>query len=307
MTAVLGRMLGILYGVRRWLLEQQWFNSTVLPMLPRSLRWTLRKAYFLPADLMERFLGQRDDMVPPKASIFTGTVDEFRRSGEVLVDRLVRYAGLTSASRVVDIGCGMGRLAAALTRYLGPEGSYRGLDIVPAGIQWCQDNISRRHANFAFTLADVYNKEYLPTGRTPASQFRFPYEDDTADVVVLSSVFTHMLPADFESYVAEIARVLRSGGVCYATFSLVDAESRRTMRSGAASLRFAPHFGPCWVVDPKVPELAVGYDEEYVRATYASHGLNARYDVHPGRWARRQSTMQQTPEFNQDVVVATLA
>ena len=36
-------------------------TSRLLPALPRSLRWTLRKLYFLPSDLIERVLSSRDE------------------------------------------------------------------------------------------------------------------------------------------------------------------------------------------------------------------------------------------------------
>ena len=40
-----------------WLLQQRFFTSTLLPAMPRQLRWALRRAYFAPVDLMERFFG----------------------------------------------------------------------------------------------------------------------------------------------------------------------------------------------------------------------------------------------------------
>ena len=47
---------------------------------------------------------------------------------------------------------------------------------------------------------------------TKASEYTFPYEDGEFDVVVLTSVFTHMLPDDVAHYLDEIARVLKPGG-----------------------------------------------------------------------------------------------
>jgi SAM-dependent methyltransferase len=205
---------------------------------------------------------------------------------------------------VLDIGCGMGRLAVALTSYLNAIGSYEGFDIVPRGIKWCNDNIASRYPSFHFTLADVYNKEYHPTGRLEPSEYRFPYADETFDLAVLASVFTHMLPGDTEHYIAEISRVLTKGGRCYASYSLINAESRRAMESGHSSLRFQRYAGPSWVVDVKVPELAVGYDEPYVRDLYERHGLSGQCSVYYGSWSGRPFTGEQSG-FSQDIVVAT--
>lgn len=303
MKNALRRILTSVYGFRRWLLRQQWFHSTVLPAIPRPVRWFLRRAYFLPTDLLELVIGERDATIPPKSMIFTGSVDDFKSSGQALVGRLVECGCLIPTSQILDVGSGMGRLAVALTSYLdGARGSYEGLDIVPAGIEWCQENITARHPNFTFTLADVYNKEYLPSGHLKAAEYRFPYASDSFDLVVLNSVFTHMLPAEVENYMGEISRVLRPGGHCYATFSLLDEESRKSMEAGHSDLRFEHHSGPCWVVDHKVPELAAAYEAEYVQDLYERHGLGEGYTVRYGRWSHRPF-VDGEPDHVQDVVI----
>lgn len=298
------RLIGLGYGLRRKLLTQQWFTSSVLPSIPRPLRWGLRRAYFLPFDILESVSRKHDDMVPPKSAIFTGSVDDFKASGDALVGRLVDLAGLSPGSRVLDIGSGMGRAAIALTSYLDSSGSYEGLDIVPSGVKWCSENITPKHPRFTFTLADVYNKEYQPTGRLPASELSFPYGDQEFDLVLLASVFTHMLPDDMEHYLAEIDRVLKKGGRCYASFSLLDIESKQAMSAGASSLLFKRFRDECWVVDPKVPELAVGYEEDYVRKAFRRQGLSEDLQIHHGGWAPRAS-LTAVPSFSQDIVVAT--
>jgi len=302
MNTMFRRPITALYGLRKSLLSRQWFTSTVLPAIPRSVRWRLRQLYFLPSDIIDRRAGRRDDLMPPKSKIFTGSVDDFKSSGKALVGRLVDFAGLTPDSKVLDIGSGTGRLAVALTSYLTVEGSYVGMDIVASGIAWCREKITPRYPNFTFEVTDIYNKEYNPGGAIPASEYRFPHPDDSFDITVLASVFTHMLPDDFEHYVEEIARLLKPGGRCYASFSLIDMESRRAMEAGRSTLRFKPHIGPAWVVDSKVPELAVGYDEEAVRGMYERHGFSVQ--IHYGSWSGRFPTEAQPP-FSQDVVVAT--
>jgi SAM-dependent methyltransferase len=235
-------------------------------------------------------------------------VDDFKASGEALVSRLVEYGLLTPSSRVLDIGSGMGRLAVALTSYLDSrEGSYEGLDIVPDAIAWCRGHISPRHPNFSFTLADIQNNEYLPAGRVKAAEYRFPYADNSFDLVVLTSVFTHMMPEEVDHYVAEISRILKPGGRCYSTYSLIDEEALKSMAAGHSSLRFERHTGPCWVVDQKIPELAVAYDSDFVREVHERHGLAGDYRVHHGGWSRRASLDGLDPGFSQDVVIGAKA
>ncbi len=282
---MLERLASGLDTFRHLLFRQEWFNAVLMPAIPRRVRWSLRKLYFFLPDVIESALGQSDDLIPPKSKIFVGSVD-FKEGAQEGVDRLVRMGVITPESRVLDIGCGIGRLAVPLTRYL-KGGTYDGLDIVPSGIEWCHEHIARRYPNFHFTLADIFNREYNPGGNGSASDYTFPYPDDAFDLVVLVSVFTHMLPEDTHRYVAEISRVLRPGGRCWATFYLLNAESIEMMEAGRGSHRFKHDRGEYWTVNDKVPELSIGYDEGYIRELFERHGLSLARGVHLGGWCGR--------------------
>ena len=135
----------------------------------------------------------------------------------------VQLGGLKPDENVLDVGCGIGRMAVPLTKYL--KGVYEGFDIGPEAIKWCQDNISRRYPKFYFQVADVFNEKYNPGGKYKASEYKFPYDNDAFDFVYLTSVFTHMLPHDMENYLSEISRVLRNNGRCLITYYLLNEES----------------------------------------------------------------------------------
>jgi SAM-dependent methyltransferase len=303
LTGLPARAADSLFALRRRLLHNQFFTSTILPAIPRPLRWGLRRAFLLPAELLERAGGRPPGLIPPRSKMFVGSVDDFEASGALLVRRLEALAGLTPQSSVLDLGCGIGRLAVALTSYLGPQARYEGLDVVPTGIEWCAENITPRYPNFRFTLADVYNGEYNPGGRQAPTEYRLPYEDQVFDLVILTSVFTHMLPEEKEHYVEEIARVIKPGGRCFATYSLLNEESERLMAAGASDIRFKHRHGPYAVVDPKVPELAVAYDEDFARQAFERRGLAAGA-VHYGTWSGRPSSPEGSG-LGQDVIVAT--
>jgi SAM-dependent methyltransferase len=300
------RLVSALLALRMWLLRQPAFTSTVLPAIPRPVRWLLRRLFFLPVDAVDRLFGRGETMVPPMAEIFAGSVDGFRASGDTLVHHLVEFAGLEPSTKILDIGSGMGRLAVPLTEYLSVSGSYDGLDIVESGVAWCNEHIASEHQNFRFHLADVFNKEYNPRGRFQASEYRFPYADESFDLAILISVFTHMLPADMEHYVSEIGRVLKPGGRCFATYFLVNDDSRRLMEAGESSLRFKHDLGTHWVVTTKVPELSVGYEETYARSVYDQGRRFSEVAVHYGGWCGREPFWSHESGLgDQDVVVAT--
>jgi SAM-dependent methyltransferase len=294
--------LVLLSRFRKWLLTQAWFRSRLLPALPRQVRWTLRKLYFLPFDTVDRVAGRATPLVPPKSKIFTGSVDDFVETGEKLVNQLVDLECMDLDAKVLDVGSGMGRLAVALIAYRADRGEYEGLEIVSSAVTWCKRTISADHPSYRFTHADIYNKEYNPRGRLSASTYRFPFDDDTFDVVVLVSVFTHMLPADMEHYVSEIARVTTPGGKCYVTFHLLDDESKRCMDAGESESRF-DRIAEHWIVDAKVPELAVAYEEAYVRSLFERYGQSC--EVHYGWWSGRSTHPEDPPRWDQDVVLVT--
>jgi SAM-dependent methyltransferase len=295
----------LLHGVsaverlRIWLLKQAWFHSKLLPALPRQLRWILRRMYLAPVDLADRLLGRRDPGLPPKALMFTGAPMDFAASGTRTLDTICRITGASPSSHILEIGCGIGRLAIAMPAFLDANGGYEGFDIVPEGIEWCKQHILGPHDNVTFTLADVYNKEYNPKGSQEPADYQFPYDDESFDVAVLISVFTHMLPSDLDRYVEEIARVLKTNGRICASYSIINPDSLQRMKSGSGSVKFTYNRGSYWTASKRVPELGVAYDERYLRGIYAKHGLSDPPDIYYGRWCGRPTGLD-----IQDVVVA---
>jgi SAM-dependent methyltransferase len=242
----------------------------------------LRKIYLAPLDIAERLARRPNEMTPARATNFTGAVSDFRASGDTLLQRLIARAGVTPVSHVLDVGCGMGRLGAAMAGFLDASGGYHGLDIVPEGIKWCRENISSPYGNVLFTLADILNKEYNPSGKIKAAEYRFPFDGGTFDAAVLISVFTHLNAKDAEHYVSEIARVLRPGGVCYASFCLLTPDSLRLMRTSTSSYNFRYRLGDYWSVSRTVPEMAIAYEEQFMCALYQKYGLVPH--LYPGEW-----------------------
>src|SRR5689334_20530593 len=81
--------------------------------------------------------------VPPKERNFVGDGD-YKAIGIEFLRHFVRLGGLRSTDRVLDIGCGIGRMALPLTLWLDPaKGTYEGVDVVADGIAWCEETISR--------------------------------------------------------------------------------------------------------------------------------------------------------------------
>jgi SAM-dependent methyltransferase len=241
---------------------------------------------------------RREPPIPsPRLGLPAGR-SNFARMGRHLLQILIDVGGLRPDERVLDVGCGPGRVARVLARYLSEEGSYEGFDVVPNAIDWCQRTIAARYPNFRFTHVDIRNEMYNPEGAIEPSEFAFPYPRDDVDFVFLFSVFTHMLTNDMERYLREIRRVLRPGGRCLMTFFLLNQASEAAINEGRAHRAFSQQ-GPGYRSDSRrVHERAVAYTEEHVRQALLEAGLSLREPIQPGRWAGG------TGPAYQDIVVA---
>ena len=275
-----------------------WMKPFIARLVPPSVKPTARRIYHLPTDVLNSLLGRRGPLTPPKGKVFFGGGD-FNRVGEEYFRYFVEFGGLKPDERVLDVGCGIGRMAVPLTRYLGDRGSYEGFDVFPKGVRWCQENITPKHPNFRFRVADIHNTEYNPGGKFAASEYEFPYADASFDFVLLTSVFTHLLPDEVENYLSEIRRVLAPGGRCLASFFLLNEDSLDSIRSGTSTIDFRHDFGGYRTKDRETPEAAIAYPEDYVRSLYAERGLDIVEPIRYGAWPGRRDFLSY-----QDIVVA---
>lgn len=254
----------------------------------RRIRWTV-------PDL----LGSRPhELHPPRRLSFVGHGD-FRQTGLEYLDHFQKLAGLTPADRVLDMGCGIGRMAIPLMPFLG-DGSYAGFDVGREMIGWCQRNITLQRPNFEFTWAPIYNRKYNPFGRVAGNEFRFPYPDSSFDFAFAISLFTHLLRDEVRHYLAETARVLRPGGTCLLTFFLLTPEAEREIAAGRAAFDFRYGIDGGSTIDPHQPEEAVAYRVEEVRTMLEDTGLYVSEPIFYGLWANAPEGIA-----GQDIVVAS--
>lgn len=245
------------------------------------------------ADALDALTGRRDHLTPPRRmSGYVGGGD-FRATGEEFLGHFRELGGLRPSDRVLEIGCGIGRMARVLAGVLAPPGSYDGFDVVASGIAWCQERYRDTAAPFRFRHADLRNSAYNPGGALDPAGYRFPYDDGAFDLVIATSLFTHLLPGAAEHYLSEAARVLVPGGRLFCTWLLFSAQ-----RPPPPAFRSLDDSDPAVLVaDPAVPEDAVAYDEGWLTEWLPGRGLSLRMVAH-GTWSGRQG------RSFQDLVVA---
>jgi ubiquinone/menaquinone biosynthesis C-methylase UbiE len=200
--------------------------------------------------------------------------DLFRHTGERQVQSIVELCGLKPDVRILEVGCGCGRLALALARHLGRQGSYDGFDVAAPLLEWCRLELEPRLPNFRFHLAhEVWAGGFNASGRIDAAAFTFPYPSSAFDLVILASVLTHMLPEGIENYAAETARVLKPGGAGFLTVMLFDEVAANAVRDGTTIFDFRHRIGPCWTFDAERPEEGIACEERWLLELLDRQGL----------------------------------
>lgn len=278
--------------------------------LPPQYRFLARRVAYLPIDLWDTLTGNRLPMTPPRGMIYTGSGD-FVKAGNWWRHFFVEQAGLQPYHRVLDVGSGIGRIARGLTDYLNFEfetdldgkaiaylGTYDGFDAIKIGADWCTKNISAKHPNFRFRYVPLENDLYRNDGQN-AAQFTFPYPDNSFDFVILTSVFTHMLPEEVAHYLSEIQRVMVAGGTCVATFFILDKQTRYILES-KTDFHFPFDYGHYALMNDKVKAANVAFDAAFLEKTIAESGLAVAKKI-DGFWhlGKRESAVQ---DF-QDVLI----
>ena len=248
-------------------------------------------------DVADRVRGRSKPLVPPRRLNFVGPGD-FVAVGDEFMRHFAELGELRSGERVLDIGCGIGRMARPLAGYLDAGGSYDGFDVSREGIEWCGRHYSG-YANFRFEHADLANALYNPGGRVEASEYRFPYDDASFDFAFAISVFTHLVQADAASYLAEAARVLAPGGRLLTTWLLLDDEARSRVAAGEAAFDLAERDAETAVMSAGTPEEAIAFDAGWVRGRLSEAGVRLS-GVWPGTWSGRAEG-----RTFQDIVIAT--
>jgi ubiquinone/menaquinone biosynthesis C-methylase UbiE len=104
-----------------------------------------------------------------------------------------------SGGKILDWGCGPGRLIRHMPDISNNQSSFYGTDYNKESIHWCKNNIQKVNFNHN-------NLEAI-----------LPYEDNTFDAIYGISIFTHLSKEMHFNWFNELKRVLKPGGVILIT------------------------------------------------------------------------------------------
>lgn len=246
------------------------------------------------------------ELLPPHALVKDGSTSlaSYISVGESYRKIFQAHLPLREDMRVLEMGSGIGRISRQFLNILSDKGPFTGIEIMPAQVDWCNENLGT-YPGFSFIRADILNSEYNPQGNIKASDYIFPFADNTLDLVVLTSVFTHMLRKDVAHYLREIGRVLMPGGHCFATFFKYSREEFPRIYAKDAGRKF---YYPVYkengiplvmCADDTDLEEAVAYEREFLISLHAEAGLSIEKELN-GSWLKREGRMYP----GQDILIA---
>ena len=265
---------------------------------PKIIKRVLKVPYLFILDVKHYVLNGFNSGIPAP-SISNMEAGSYKEIGKEFFEYFTAYTNITPSDKVLDVGCGWGRLALPFTGFLSPEGEYHGFEIIENRVSWAKKNISSRHPNFHFKLVDVKNFIYSDKG-VSATSFKFPYDDSSFDLVFLNSVFTHMLPQDVDHYLSEIRRVLAPGGKCLSTYFLLNKEALGLIENGKSLIDFKFEMNGYMTNDNVNPEEAIAFEEQYILGLYEKHEMSIDTPITYGSWCSRTSFLS-----FQDIIVST--
>ncbi len=130
---------------------------------------------------------------------------------DAAIDDLIAHSDFGDAHRVVEIGCGTGRLARRLLDHdLPPDASYLGIELSPRMAALARERLRSHIQRSAVEVADAVVK--------------FPDAADCADRVVAAYVFDLLGPTSTATLLEHVTGVLATSGTLCAV-SLTDGPS----------------------------------------------------------------------------------
>lgn len=125
---------------------------------------------------------------------YTGSIE----TAKWLTDHFRNHLDLKN-KRILDWGCGPGRVIRHLPDVIGNGCEYFGTDYNEKSIDWCSKNLTDIH----------FNKNSLNA--------QLPYDDNYMDVIYGLSIFTHLSEQLHYDWYNELFRVLKPNGIMFLT------------------------------------------------------------------------------------------
>ena len=210
--------------------------------------------------------------------------DFYFQSCVVEATRLTAQLGYRPGSKVLDVGCGLGRLATGMIAQFGERANYLGLEPNRDFYEWCSSTIEPAHPSYQFVHVDIASELYNPDGTIDGATLSLPVPDSSIDIVYCWGVFTNAIEEHVSRYISEFQRVVATDGRIFLTAFVEEQD---------AVVDFNPdEYVP---FDCVVPLNVVRYSMNWMFELFDRHGLRVEDFRYHGGMFPMQSEITLSP------------
>jgi SAM-dependent methyltransferase len=246
----------------------------ITPYTPAGVRLDPLRMHFFP------YAGETNESNPPaELQDRVGGRKDFAAIGGNITNLILTYVGkykrIAEAKRILDWGCGCGRVIAHMKKFVSPDRLY-GCDIDMAAIEWDKQNI----------VGPIFDRiePYPPTN----------YPERYFDIVYGISVMTHLEEETQLRWLKELERICRTGAII--ALSVMGEKLRATNMPAALMKPFAEKGFASFV--PNYSDmLTVFSHRDYYQEAY--HTLN----YIESEWGRYFDVLEYVETKYQDIVI----
>jgi len=218
----------------------------------------------------------------------------FDTIGKQLFDLVIQYGNYNQRSRILDIGCGTGRLA---KQFVGLNNKYTGFEINKYFYDYCIET----YKDFEFIYSDVHHEEFNDQGQLDIFK-KLPFKDSSYDIITCFALFNHFHIKWILHYIKEISRILKPKGHLISTILLLNEYSVDQIESGKTKQPFIfKHQGEGERYEfEKRKLLNVAVEESILRRQFLSNKLIIKEPIKVGTWCNGQN-----PLSGHDILIAS--
>lgn len=211
------------------------------------------------------------------------------RQGENVYNKVTLDQRYNSCSRILDIGCGDGCVAASFKRN-GHSGEFLGYDINEVQVR--ELNRLYEHANnFKFEFHNLkhsyYNKNL--SARTPDD---VSFNWGRFDIIILNSVFSHFRQNLIKDYLQKCSQSLTKYGFVWATIPVIDDNFDPSKPAEKHFQQKPLQYFESFTFSPDEPERFMAHPFSDIEKIITESGLKVETFT-PGYWKDQRKSLDQ--------------
>ena len=163
-------------------------------------------------------------------------------AGEISASIVARHIPSYGETRLLDFGCGIGRVALGVLRHMPGRVQVTGFDIVPRLVDFCNAEIASHYDNVNFELVADQNAHYERYKSEAVARSRDELLGRYAssfDAAYAFSVFTHVDAGDFVDHLRFLSALVKPGGRVMFTAFALSAFARQQIEAGRTQPPFS--------------------------------------------------------------------